>query len=114
MKKFSSIALLILTTIFAQNVWAQNLIQTIKGTVMDKSIKSPLIGANVVILNTNPLKGATVDAEGNFKIEQVAVGKYSLKITFIGYKDVVMNNISVNSGKELDLTIELEENAIQF
>ncbi len=113
MKKFSSIALLILTTIFAQNVWAQNLIQTIKGTVMDKSIKSPLIGANVVILNTNPLKGATVDAEGNFKIEQVAVGKYSLKITFIGYKDVVMNNISVNSGKELDLTIELEENAIQ-
>jgi CarboxypepD_reg-like domain/TonB dependent receptor/TonB-dependent Receptor Plug Domain len=113
MKNLLRITTIILVFLTSNTLFAQNLTQTIKGTVSDKAIKSPLIGANVALLNTNPLKGAAVDEEGHFKIENVPVGKHSLKISFIGYKDIVMNNIVVNSGKELDLNIDMEENAIQ-
>ena len=113
MKNLVSIIPIVLVLMLTNTLFAQNITQNIKGTVLDKTIKSPLIGANVVILNSNPLKGAAVDDEGHFKIESVPVGKYSLKVTFIGYKDIVLNNIVVNSGKELDLNIDMEENAIQ-
>jgi hypothetical protein len=113
MKKLKHITTIVTLLVFTNTLFSQTLTQTIKGTVSDKAIKSPLIGANVVILNTNPLKGAAVDEDGHFKIENVPVGKHSLKISFIGYKDIVLNNIVVNSGKELDLNIDMEENAIQ-
>ena len=41
-----------LVLLFSQTMFAQNLTQTIKGTVLDKSIKSPLIGANVILLSS--------------------------------------------------------------
>ncbi len=113
MKKLFSVITIVLVFVFSNTLFSQNMTQTLKGTVSDKAIKSPLIGANVVILNSNPLKGATVDEEGHFKIEDVPVGKHSLKITFMGYKDLIMNNIVVNSGKELDLNIDMEENIVQ-
>lgn len=103
----------IIIVLFSQVFFAQNITQTIKGTVSDKSIKSPLIGANVILLNTNPMRGAAVDEEGHFKITGVPVGKHSLKITYIGFKDIVLNNIVVNSGKELDLNIEMEESIVE-
>jgi hypothetical protein len=113
MKNLVRITTTVLGLIFSAALFSQNLTQTIKGIVLDKSIKSPLIGANVIILNINPLKGAAVDEEGRFKITGVPVGKHTLKISYIGFKDIVLNNIVVNSGKELDLTIEMEENVIQ-
>ncbi len=112
MKNLVSITTTILSLLFASAVFAQNLTQTIKGTIVDKSIKTPLIGANIVILNSNPLKGATADEDGRFKIEGVPVGKHALKITFLGFKEIILNNIIVNSGKELDLSLELEENIV--
>ena len=45
--------------------------QTVRGSVIDRDSKLPLIGAKVVILNTDPLLGCTSDLEGNFRIENV-------------------------------------------
>jgi CarboxypepD_reg-like domain len=107
----------IITTLFllltTPVLWAQPITQTIKGTVLDKSIKSPLIGASVVLLSTQPLRGATADDNGFFKITGIPVGKHTLKISYVGYKDVVLNNIVVNSGKELELNIDMEEQVVQ-
>jgi hypothetical protein len=64
MKKLLRITTTVLVLVFSNALFAQNLTQTIKGTVSDKSIKSPLIGANFVLLNTNPLLGSTVDDNG--------------------------------------------------
>ena len=112
MRNLVRITTTVLISIFSNTLFSQ-ITQNITGTISDKSIKSPLIGANVVILNTNPLKGATADNDGRFKIEAVPIGKYSLKISFIGFKDVVLNNVTVNSGKELDLVVDMEENIFQ-
>jgi hypothetical protein len=87
----------------------QPLTQTIRGTVADKVSKSGLPGATVVVLNTDPIVGATTDPDGNFKLSRVPVGTHTLKISFVGYKEIVLPNLAVNSGKEVVLTIPLEE-----
>ena len=56
--------------------------QNIKGIVIDKNTKEPLIGVNVIINNTN---GTTTDINGNFNL---IASQDDNKITFkyIGYK----------------------------
>src|SRR6185369_11467653 len=92
---------------------AQEPTQTIRGTVVDKITQVPLPGANVMVLNSNPINGAATDVNGNFRITNVPVGNHSLKISFIGYKEMTLPAIVVNSGKEVVLPIQIEENAIQ-
>ncbi|MCB0644459.1 MAG: carboxypeptidase-like regulatory domain-containing protein, partial [Phaeodactylibacter sp.] len=96
---------------FAQ---AQNLTQTIRGTVIDKDSKIPLIGANVTILNTDPLLGTTTDLDGYFKIEQVPVGRQNIEVSYLGYEPIYLNSMMVSSGKELVLDLELTESTIQM
>jgi hypothetical protein len=66
-------------------------------------------------MNTDPVKGAVSDMDGNFKINQVPVGTVSLVANFTGYKPAVLSNLSLISGKEMSLTIQMEEdiNSIQ-
>jgi len=87
--------------------------QTVRGVVLDKLNRSTLPGANVVLLNTQPVNGTVTDADGRFRFERIPVGRVSLKISFIGYKDVVLSNLILNTGKELVIEVELEENVIQ-
>lgn len=105
MKKFS---LLFLTALFAFTAKAQ-LSQTIRGTVTDKETTTEMIGATVVVLTTEPVKGTATDANGNFRIEGVPVGRHTIKITFMGYKELVIPDVIVNSAKEVVLKIAMEE-----
>lgn len=89
-------------------VGAQDLVQTIRGTVIDKHSQFPLPGASVVVI-TNNYQGVATDVDGNFKIENVPIGRHSIEISFIGYDPIYLNNVVLNSAKELVLNIELEE-----
>ncbi len=93
---------------------AQTLTQTIRGTVVDKISQTTLPGASVVLVNSNPLIGATTDLDGNFKLLQIPVGTHTLRISFVGYKEINIPNIVVNSGKEVVLTIPVEEDVTQL
>jgi len=88
---------------------AQQITQTLRGSVVDKVSQTPIPGAVIQILNASPLKATASDANGNFQIENIAIGKQSIKITYMGYKDVYLQNLSLNSGKELVLTVLMEE-----
>lgn len=92
------------------HAFSQPITQNIRGVVIDKVSQSPMPGAVVVLMNTNPLKGTSTDADGKFMLANVALGKQTLKITYMGYKEQVIPNITVNSGKEVVLTVQLEEN----
>lgn len=95
---------------FAMNpLQAQTLTQTVRGKVVDQITKATMPGATVMILNTDPLMGATTDLDGDFKILQVPVGTHTIRVSFVGYKDLILPNVLVNSGKEVVLTIAVEE-----
>ncbi len=98
----------------SSQLFSQSLTQTIRGSVIDKISKSPLPGATVLILNSNPLVGSTTDPDGNFKLNKVSVGSHTLKVSFIGYKDITLPNVIVNSGKEVVLTIAIQEDIVQM
>ncbi|HFB99200.1 MAG TPA: TonB-dependent receptor, partial [Phaeodactylibacter sp.] len=105
--KVSLAIVLFLTTIIANAQTA--LTQTIKGTVIDKDSKMPLIGANVIITSTSEVMGTSTDLDGNFKITDVPIGRHSIEITYLGYERSSLQSVLLTSGKELSLNVELQE-----
>ena len=88
---------------------AQDLKQTIKGDVSDADSDQPLPGATVVILNSNPLIGTATDSTGHFRIDSVRVGRYDIRISYIGYIPYVAREIVIGSGKEVVLNAGLKQ-----
>jgi hypothetical protein len=93
---------------------AQNLTQTIRGKIVDEDSKSPLIGANVIILGTNPLRGAITDIQGNYRFDNVSLGRVDIQLRYIGYEEKTISNVLVSSGKEVILDLELKETVIKM
>jgi hypothetical protein len=94
--------------------FAQDITQTIRGTVIEKQTQIPIPGANVILLYSDPLKGTTTDINGNFILEEVPLSRQSLRISYLGYLEITLDNIIVNAAKEVILNIELEESAISL
>jgi hypothetical protein len=92
-------------------VYSQIPTQVLKGIVADKETRIPLAGANVVIVNSSPLNGTTTDASGKFRFVS-KTGRVSVRITFLGYEDIVMPDLLIGSGKEVDLYIEMREKVV--
>ncbi len=83
--------------------------QTIRGQVCDVASGEPMIGVTITVENGTTL--ATVsDADGNFVINNVPVGRHSVRATYIGYEPVLLKEQLVSSGKELVLTLRMREN----
>lgn len=108
MKKSILIALFSAFSAIAELGFAQT--QTIKGVITDKQSQATIPGVNIVIVGSDPVKGATTDMDGHFKIADVNPGHYDLKVTYMGYKEIVVPNVVVTSGKEVSLDIGMEEN----
>lgn len=101
--------LILLFVLFSSLTFAQTYTQTIRGKVIDVDSKSPIFGANVVLLNSDSLIGSVTDVDGKFRLEKIPVGRRALKVSSMGYEDAVLSNIIVTSGKEVVLTVELRE-----
>lgn len=88
---------------------AQLLTQTVRGTVIDQSLQTPIPGATVAVLTASPVQGTLTDADGSFRLPGVRVGRQTLRVSFVGYKDALLTGVVVDAGKELVLTVALEE-----
>jgi hypothetical protein len=94
----------VLTLFIAYGIQAQDK-GGISGKVIDKINQQPVIGAVIEIIGLN-LKTGT-DDNGFFYFETVPQGKYSFRFSSIGYQNLVLDNISVNSGVIKDVLAEL-------
>lgn len=106
MKKISLLfaVLFAVVSCFAQNT------QTIRGKIVDKESKSPLTGVVVTLYRDSTLvTGGQSDLDGNYRLSNVAVGRYTLNMRFSGYQLVSIPNVIVNSGKENIINAELEQ-----
>jgi len=112
MNKFISTTLVI--AMFSTLAFSQKLTQTVRGTIIDTDSKLALIGATVVIVGTNPPISAATDANGNFRIEKVPVGRIILQLSYIGYETKTISDIVVNSGKEVVLDFAMQESVIKI
>ncbi|MBN1339040.1 MAG: TonB-dependent receptor [Bacteroidales bacterium] len=99
---------------FQSKVSSQQLTQTVKGCVVDADTEIPLPGATVVISGTEPLLGASADAEGFFRIEKVPLGRYDIRISFMGFEPAVITEVIVGSGKEVVVNAGLKESLLEL
>ncbi|RTL60472.1 MAG: TonB-dependent receptor, partial [Sphingobacteriales bacterium] len=83
----------------ANAIWAQ---QNFKAKVIDKETKQPLTGASIDVNNA----GALTDEKGEFVLENFKNGKYSLKISSIGYRTA---DYSVTIPASETIVFELEK-----
>lgn len=91
-----------------------SLTQTVRGRIIDRDSHAPLVGANVTVVDSSPLIGASSDVNGEFTLKSVPVGRVALRITSIGYEDQAIPNVQVTSSKEVYLSIELLESVVQM
>jgi len=108
------IKMMVLFMLVGPLAFSQNT-QTVRGLVVDKETQFPLIGVNVMLdRDTDSLKGTTTDIDGSFKITDVPTGRHDLSFSYLGYEEVMLQDIIVNSGKESILTIAMEEAIVEM
>jgi len=89
------------------NILAQG--GTIKGKVIDKESSEVLIGANVIVLLTQ--LGAATDVNGYYEINRIPPGTYDLRVSYLGYTSVTLQDARVINSAPLIIDFELEEDS---
>lgn len=77
----------------------------IQGKVLDGETKTPLVGANILLLNTKI--GSTVNSGGEFVLKDVPVGSYTLEFRLVGYDPLWKTDVIVKSDRTLFIEAEL-------
>jgi hypothetical protein len=95
--------LLILLLVLPFSLAAQ---ATLRGTVRDADSGQPLVEATVRVEEG---QGTTTDSLGRFRFEQLQPGRYTLKVSYLGYQQLELKEVLVANGKEQVVEIALLE-----
>lgn len=95
--------------LFAQN---DEPVGSLEGKVLDIETKSPLIGVNIYIKNTQT--GTTTDTEGNYKITNIPVGLINVVFSYIGYESVTKSDLNIKPDRTAFLYIDMKSSAVEL
>ena len=103
--------------IYISVLFSSLLANKIKGSVIDEKTGTPLIGANVFLLEIKLDKptdmGGASDFEGNYLITDVPSGRYVLVCFYMGY-DSFRKPIKINPNEDYELDIALTPSVIEL
>lgn len=72
----------------------------VEGKIIDAATQKVIEFATVVILkDSSMVTGTTSDTKGNFMLEKVPEGNYKVKVSYVGYKDEIVNPVEVSKNK---------------
>jgi hypothetical protein len=108
MKKYFLIASFAVSLSFSQSYRGD-----ILGRVVDSRTLEPIPQVNVIVIEL-PAVGASTDAEGNFRIQNLNVGTYSVRVSAVGYVAQVVTNVVITTGRSTAVTVKLEQTDIQI
>ncbi len=83
----------------------------LKGKVLGRDINSGLIGANILLLDTE--FGTTTNEAGDYELENIPEGNYTVLVRFVGYRNYE-TEITIEENKTLLLDVELLPAAVQI
>jgi len=93
--------------LFASDLSSQTLSHgSIKGKIMDKDTKQPIVGASIYLPATQ--SGTTSDTSGYFEIKLLIPDVYSITISFIGYETQTITDIAIIPNKVSYREIQLK------
>lgn len=108
MNRILQIATILLVPIF---LFSQE-VGKIAGKATDEATGEALAGANILIEGTS--LGAATDADGNYVILGVAVGVYTVRAEFIGYRPVRLSNVSVSLRLTTEANFAITSEAVEL
>ncbi len=82
----------------------------IQGQVLNSKTLEPIVGANVLVLDTN--RGSATDLAGAFTIANLPVGSYRLRFSHIGYEALLRTEVIVTSGRTTFVNVKMLESFI--
>lgn len=91
--------LVLLGLLFTKSVWASELKYQITGTVLEAPITEPIPYATVALyskLDSKLVTGTISNENGQFIIDKISSGDYYLTISFMGYKEHTIDNITLD------------------
>ena len=111
-----NILLVALFLCFTLSAFAQVTTSNIKGLVVDEN-SEPLPAANVVAVHTptGTKYGAATNFDGRYNLLNLRVGgPYTITISFIGYKDHVLNDVYLTLGKTENINANMVPDSQQL
>ena len=102
--------LYVLFTIITANGFSQTS-GKISGKVIDKNTDSPLVGANVIIENTD--LGAACDEYGEYFIINISPGFYTVRFEMMGYGVVRIKDVRISVNRTYSLDVSMDVMAVQ-
>nr|MBA3986197.1 TonB-dependent receptor [Flavobacteriales bacterium] len=84
---------------------------SLNGRIIDNN-KEPLLGANIVALHTpsGTQYGAITDFNGFYRIPNMRVGgPYQITITYVGFEDILLNDVYLQLGDSERISREMSE-----
>jgi hypothetical protein len=97
--------LLLFAALSAMNSFAQN--GRIVGRIYDQINNEPLSFATIQIVELSI--GAVADIDGNYKIENIPQGTYTVRASFTGYEPITLSEILVTSARVVTLDFAMKE-----
>jgi hypothetical protein len=112
-KKFIFSFLFFITHFF--NIYCQKSNQaSLSGKVIDIETKTPIYGVTVYTIIAGETEATTTDDQGDFSFNQLKPGRIDIKTKILGYEDATVNQVLINVGKQLNITISITEKATQM
>ena len=99
------LSIYLLTTVFSRTSGK------ISGKIIDASNETPMVGANIIIVQTQA--GISADENGYFNLINVSPGKYSVKAMMIGYETVNIENVVVSVNRTTSLDIKMKQSVVE-
>ena len=104
-KIFTNVLVALSLLILTSSAFAQTGVGKISGKVLDADTREPLIGANLIILNTN--LGAATDIDGNYFILNITPGTYNIKVSYVGYAPKTIQGVRIVANLTYELNVDL-------
>ncbi|HPG40447.1 MAG TPA: TonB-dependent receptor [bacterium] len=84
----------------------------IRGSVIDIKTKEPLQAVNIVVQGT--VRGASTDGKGQFIIQNMPPGVFTLRASMIGYRTITIADVKVQPDRESVANFLLEETVLEY
>jgi hypothetical protein len=106
MRKLNTFSIIIIFSLLIYSLsFAQSGRGKLAGKIIDSATNEALIGANVIIVNTN--LGAAADINGNYFILNITPGTYEVRVSFVGYQTQTLTDVRVVAGITYELNAVL-------
>ena len=96
---------------FTAVLWGQEA-TLLRGRTIDSQTGEPLMGVNIMVKGT--YSGASSGLDGSFLIRGLSPGSYDLEVTYMGYKIIQRNGVTLEAGEEAVENFGMQTTVLSF